>query len=203
VYYGFIYEGARAGNPMVKFTFIKGEGEDTFVAAGAYYENGRYWDYKIAGNWSPPLEDGKIPVKMKMDEYIVLEGTFDPEENSMRGETTESFGIPRVFVLKRDQDFVRFYPAPCVVNARARWEFATTSVLDRIRQRAWSSKRILKKMKDRRRLTELTLREHCGRPLRKEERDELSTFSPGLYESDTQFYCSLINLHLKKIAMFK
>jgi hypothetical protein len=203
MYYGIIYEGAQAGGPMMKLTFIKGESESKFVAAGAYYQDGRYWDYKIAGSWSPPLEDGKIPVKMKMNEYIVLEGTFDPEENSMRGETTETFRTPRAFVFKRDPGFVRFYSAPCVVNARARWEFATTSVLDRIRQRAWSSQRILKRMKDGRRFMDLTLRGHYGRRLEMEESDEASTLFPGLYESDARFYRSLINVHLKETTIFE
>jgi hypothetical protein len=203
VYYGFKYEGGRTEEPMRKFTFTMGEDEGTFVVAGEYYQDDRYWDYKITGSWSPPLEDGKIPVKMKFNEDTGLEGIFDPEENSIRGETIETYGTPRTFVFKRDPDFVRFYPAPCVINARTRWGFATASVLDRIRQRAWSSKRILKKMKDRRRFTELSLREHCGKPLRREERDELFAFFPGLYKCDMQFYGSLINLHLKKIAIFE
>jgi hypothetical protein len=197
-----MYGEERASDPMVKFTFIKGEGERTFFAAGAYHRHGRYWDYEITGIWFPPLEDGKIPVEMTIDGAVLLEGTFDPEDNSMRG-TTYVYGTEGVFVFKRDPDFVRFYPSPCVVNARTRWEFATTSVLDRVRQRVWSSKRISKRIEAGGRFMELTLRNYYGRPLEWEEFNELLTLFPSLYESDIQFYHSLINVHLKDTTIFE
>lgn len=182
---------------MMKFTFSKGEGEGTFVAAGVHYRDGRYRDYKIAGNWSLPLGDGKIPVEMYLNDVTLLEGVFDPEENSMRGTT----GTVGGFVFKRDPDFVRFYPSPSNVNARTRWEFATTSVLDRVRQQAWSLQRILKKIKVGRRFMELTLRQYYGRYLEEEEFDEFFTLFPGL--SDTRFYRSIINLRLKETTIFE
>jgi hypothetical protein len=187
---------------MTKFAFIKGESKRAFFADGVYYEDGRYLDYKIVGSWSPPLEDGKIPVIMEIYGYRVhvLKGTFDPEENSMRGEDTKS---GQAFVFKRDPDFVRFYPSPHFNNARTRWEFATTSVLDRIRQRAWSSKRILKRMEDGRRFMEFMFQGKHWRPPRREEVVELFASFPGFYESDTRFYRSLFNLYLKKTPVFK
>ena len=88
-----------------------------------------------------------------------LRGLFDQEENSLKG-TMEmpNSKLVREFVFKRDPDFVRFYPTPSVINARTRWEFAVTSTLDHVRRHAWSSQRMLRKLKDGKRFMKLTLR---------------------------------------------
>jgi hypothetical protein len=111
-------------------------------------------------------------------------------------------GLSGEFVFKRDPDFIRFHPAPSTISARKRWEFVTTSVLDRIRREAWSSKQILKRLKNRRRYMELALRRFYGRSLNQEEERELLALFPGLYESDAQFYASLISIHLSNATIF-
>jgi len=205
VYYGFIYEHGRPLDPMIKFTFSKGEDENTFVAVGTHYRSGKHKNYKITGKWSSPSEDGKIPVELKII-YITtwadieLTGVFDPEENSLRGTILiQSDGATGEFVFKRDPEFVRFYPAPSIINARKRWEFATTSVLDRVRRMAWSPTCILKRIKDGKRYMELSLRlNYYGRDLTEDEVAEFLALFPILYEADTRFYASLININLSR-----
>ena len=195
-------------DPMIKFTLDRGEGENTLIAAGTHYRSGALKNYKITGKWSPPSEDGKIPIELKIvyaTTYfdIELTGVFDPEENSLRGTmlipTDEATGD---IVFKRDPDFVRFYPAPSVINARKRWEFATTSVLDRIRREAWSPTYILKRIKDGKRYMELSLRlKDYGRDLTEDEVTEFLALFPVLYEADARFYASLINIDLSRIPI--
>ena len=187
---------------MIRFTLNKGEDENTFVDAGAHCLAGDYKDYKITGKWSPPSEDGRIPVELKITypvarTSIELTGVFDPEENSLRGTTlSPAYGVAGEFVFKRDPDFIRFYPAPSAMNARKRWEFATTSVLDRIRRNAWSSARIFKQIKDGKRYMDLVRKQKYGRyPIRV---DEMVGFRAALYEADVRFYASLINVSLSR-----
>jgi hypothetical protein len=192
-------------DPMIKFTFSKGEDENAFVAAGTHYRSGYHKNYKITGKWSPPSEDGKIPVELKIV-YITtwadieLTGVFDPEENSLRGTMLiPNDGATGEFVFKRDPEFVRFYPAPSVINARKRWEFATTSVLDHIRRKAWSPTCILKRIKDGKRYMELALKlNYYGRDLTGDEVTEFLALFPVLYEADTRFYASLISIDLSR-----
>ena len=188
-------------DPMIKFTFTKGEEENTFVAAGTHYQSGDYKDYKIAGkSRSPPSDDGRIPVDLNIGHLttwadIELTRFFDPEENSLRGTMLiPTYGTTGEFVFKRDPDFVRFYPAPSVIDARKRWEFAMTSVLDRIRRKTWSPLCILKRIKDRKRYIELALRfDYYGKDLDEDEETEYFTLFPVLYEADVRFCASLIN----------
>lgn len=193
----------------MKFSFSEGEGEHTFVAAGSHFRGQVFKDYKITGHWSPRSQDGSIPVEMKItynmkgQDDTKLKGVFDPEENSLRGVAIEQFRrTTGEFVLKRNPDFVRFCPPPSITNAWRRWIFATTVVLDRVRQQAWSSKRILKRIKDRKRFVELGVRRHCTTNFSKdEERDFLALFR-SLYEADVQFCASLINVKLSKTILF-
>lgn len=208
MYYGFIYEDGKPMDPMIKFTFDKGEGENTFIAAGVHYRSGTHKNYKITGKWSPPSEDGKIPVELKIvyaTTYfdVELTGVFDPEENSLRGTMLiPTDGATGEFVFKRDPDFVRFYPAPSITNASKRWEFATTSVLDRIRRKAWSPMYILNRIKGGKRYMELSLRlKDYGRDLSTDEVAEFLALFPVLYEADTRFYASLINIDLSRIPI--
>lgn len=195
---------------MIKLTFSKGEGESTFVAIGSHFRESWYKHCKVAGNWSPRREDGKIPIEFKIIYSSVdwgnaeLRGLFDPEENSLRGamEMTNS-KFTGEFVFKRNPDFVRFYPAPSVISARKRWEFAVTSILNRVRRQAWSSKQILKKLKDGKRFVDLTLRDsYYGMDLALDEEEELLDLFPGLYEADAQFYASLIDINRRKNPTF-
>jgi len=192
-------------DPMIKFTFSKGEGENTFVAAGTHYRTGDHKNYKITGKWSPASGDGRIPMELKIVYTttwadIELTGVFDPEENSLRGTMLiPNDGATGEFVFKRDPDFVRFYPAPSVINARKRWEFATTSVLDRIRRKAWSPTCILKRIKDGKRYIKLSIGlKYYGRDLTEDETNEFLALFPTLYEADTRFYASLINIDLSR-----
>ena len=209
MYYGFMYLHGRPAYPMIRFTFSRGEGENVFVAAGAHYPSNKYENYTITGNWGPPSEDGKIPVELKMAYKTAdwadakLEGVFDPDENSLRGIVVIVLDeLTGEFVFKRDPDFVRFYPAPSVINARKRWEFATTSVLDGVRQNAWSTRRILKKIRDGKRYMYLALRGYYGKGWREEEAEEFVNLFPGLYEADAQLYASLINIEVVKTPIF-
>ena len=190
---------------MIKFNFDKGEDENTFTATGTHYRSGWYKNYKITGKWSPPSEDGKIPVELKIVytstwAEIELTGVFDPEENSLRGTMLiPNDGSTGQFVFKRDPEFIRFYPAPSVINARKRWEFATTSVLDRIRRKTWSPVCILKRIKDGKRYMELAIMfSHYGRDLTDDEKTEFFALFPVLYEADTRFYASLISIDMSK-----
>lgn len=189
-------------DPMIKYVFSKGEEDNTFVAAGTHYRCGMLKNYKITGKWSPALEDGKIPMEMKIVyltkwSSIELTGVFNPEENSLRGTlVSSSDGSKGEFVFKRDPNLVKFYPAPSVINARKRWEFATASVLDRIRREAWSPAYILKRIRDGKRYKELSLRFDYGRPLTGDELTEFDSFFPVLYEADVRFYASLIRINM-------
>ena len=192
-------------DPMIKFTFNKGEDGNTFVAAGTHYLRDRHKDYKITGKWSPPSDDGKVPVELKLNyptmwADIELTGFFDPEEDSLRGTMLiPNDGATGEFVFKRDPDFVRFYPAPSVIDARKRWEFATTSVLDHLRRKAWSPLCILKRIKDGKRYMQLSLRlNYYGRDLDEDEVTEFLALFPVLYEADTRFYASLISIDLSR-----
>ena len=194
---------------MIKLALTAGDGERTFVSAAAHHRGGRYKHCKITGNWGSPSEDGKIPLEIKMTygygEIVdtELKGVFDPEENSLRGATTlPSQGLVGEFVFKRHPDFVRFYPAPSIINARKRWKFATTSVLDHVRRQAWSPDYILKRIKDGKRYMELALRGYYGKSLTKDEKEEYHALLLNLYEADAQFYASLIRINLSKIPVF-
>ena len=205
MYYGFTYRNGKPTRPMIKLTLIKGDEGNTFAAAGTHYRYGQFMNYKITGRWSPPSEDGKIPVELKIIYITVtwdeleLTGVFDPEENSLRGITCASADeVTGEFLFKRDPDFVRFYPAPSVISARKRWEFATKAVLDRIRREAWSPAYVLKRIRDGKRYKDLSLRLYYGRALDEDELAEFLSLFPVLYEADARFYASLIRIHLSK-----
>lgn len=202
---------------VIKLTLTKGENEHAFVAAGVHYRGGWYQKHKITGNWSPPSEDGKIPVEFKIEytmgtTYVELKGVFDPEENSLRGTAEESylggvecapiFQAKGVFVFKRDPELVRFYPNPSVTNARKRWEFALTLVRDRVRRQAWSSKQISQRIRDRRRFMELTLKHHHGKRWTDDERAEYVAILPRFYAADAEFCASIIIIKMSKVVVY-
>ena len=194
---------------MMKFSLSEGEGERTFLAAGAHYsvtyEN---YNYQITGTWGPPSKDGKIPVEFKITYYFNewlnadLKGVFDPEESSLRGTTTSMGTEPGEFVFKRDSDLVRFYSAPSVTDVRKRWEFVKMLILDRVRRQAWSSKQILKAVKDRKRFIELSIKGYYGRFMTRDENREFSDLLFGLREEDVRFFASIINIRLSKMVKF-
>lgn len=193
---------------MIKLSLDKGEKEQTFVASGTHYVGSWEQNYEITGNWGSPLADGRIPVVLKMAYKAArwcdmeMEGVFDPEQNSLRGTSSGKYMSPGDFLFKRDPDFVRFYPAPSFINARRRWEFALTAVLDRVRRQSWSPKRISKQIKDGKRYMELVIRRRYGRKPTWGEVSELLDLLPGLYEADARFYASLINIHLSNTYIF-
>ena len=200
-----MYEFEQPMDPMIKFTFSKGEDENTFVAVGAHYRHTAMYDYKITGKWSTPSDDGKIPVELKivyttMWADMELTGDFDPEENSLRGISfIPAYSVTAHFVFKRDPDCVRFYSSPSFMDARKRWEFATALVLDCIRRRAWSPVRILKRIKDGKQYMNFVLRrDYYGRDLSADESAEFHALIPVLYEADVRFYTSLINFNLSR-----
>ena len=209
VYYGFIYQDGKPAEPMFRITLTRGEVERTLLATGGHYRGSRYKSYKVTGHWSAISEGGKTPVELKFAysakdwANTELKGTFDPEESSLRGTIVmPNSNRSGEFVFKRDPDFVRLYPAPSAINARKRWEFAITSVLDRVRQEAWSSRYIHKRLKDRKRYMELVIRRYYGRNLTGDEEKELIALFPGFYEADAKFYASLVSIHLSKTIIF-
>ena len=207
VYYGFIYSYQEVRDHMMKFTFSEGESERSFVATGAHFKEMEYKDYELVGNWSLGSQDGKIGVEMKITygdedyDYVELEGVFDPEENSLRGTAVMSLGTGE-FVFKRNPDFVRFYPVPSVTNARKRWEFAITAVLDRVRQQAWSSKRIFKRIEDRKRFMELVIQRYHGKMPTVDEFHESGSLFYRLDEADFRFCASLVKIRLSRTPLF-
>ena len=205
-YYGFIYEDGEIFQPMTKWTLNRGSGDNSIVASGTHYDTGYHKLYTLTGTTGPP-EDGKMQVELKVGYAaiypdITMKGHFDLEENSVRGTLTMSDGTQGEFVFKRHPDFVRLYPVPSTTDARARWKFATTVVLDRIRRESWSPMYILKRIKDGKRYMELALRdEYYGKELNDDETDEYCSLLHSLYEADAQFYASLINIKLSKIPI--
>lgn len=197
-------------DPMTKLTFGKGEGKYTIVGAGSHFRDSWYTPYEITGSWNPRSVDGKVPVEFKitygsMDwRNIELKGLFDPEENSLRGYLDMPISkLTGEFVFKRDPDLVRFYPAPSAISARKLWEFAIKSVLDRVRQQAWSSDRIIRKIQDGKRFMILTLMDsYYGIDLTVDEENELLAIFPILYEADAQFYASLISVNRSRTPTF-
>jgi len=202
-YHGFIYMGGKPVGPMRSWTLNRGSEDNSIIASGTHYQSGYHKLYNITGT-TGPLESGKTPVDLKITymgrwHYITMAGHFDPEENSLRGTATWQGGSLGEFVFKRNPDFVRFYPAPSTVDARARWKFATTVVLDRIRRQSWSTSYILKRIKDGKRYTELGLKDkHSEDNLDGGELDEYHHLLSSFYEADVRFYAPLINFSIKR-----
>ena len=205
-YYGFIYEDEEPSGPMIMWTLNRGDEENSIVASGTKYRWGYHKTYTLTGT-TGPAEGGKIRVDLKINYAsmwlsISMTGYFDLAENSLKGTMTKSDGTPGEFVFKRDPDFVRLYPAPSTINAKARWKFATTVILDRIRQQSWSPSYILKRIKDGKRYMTLAIRDqYYGKKLNDDETDEYTGLLSSLYESDARFYASLINIELSKVPI--
>lgn len=195
---------------MMKISFVQGEDQHTFVGSGSHFRDSQYRKYEITGNWSPQSVDEQITVELKITygpedwRNTDLFGLFDSEENSLRGTMVAPVSQLRgEFVFKRDPEFVRFYPSPSFTNARTRWDFATTSVLDRLRRQTWSIKRIYGLISDGKRFVELTLRDnHYGLDLSAEEEEELVTLFQRLHEADVRFYASLLKIRISKAPAF-
>ena len=206
-YYGFIYdEEAVPRGPMVKWILNRGSEENSIVASGAHCQAGYHKTYALTGT-TGALEGGKMRVDLKIV-YVVMwlgvsmTGYFHPEENSLKGTVTMSDGTPGEFVFKRDLNFVRYYPAPSTIDAHARWKFATTVILDRIRRKSWSPTYLLGRIKDGKRYMELALRDdYYGKKLNDGELGEYNNLLSSLYETDARFYASLINIKLSEVPI--
>jgi len=191
---------------MTKWTLNRGSEDNSVVGSGTHYDTGYHKLYTLTGT-AGVLEGEKTQVDLKVGYAavwpdITMKGHFDLEENSIRGTLTMSDGTRGEFVFKRDPDFVRLYPAPSTTDARARWKFAATVVLDRIQRQSWSPTYILKKIKDGKRYMELALRdEYYGKELDDDEWDEYRSLLSSLYEADARFYASLINIKLSKVPI--
>jgi hypothetical protein len=206
MYYGFIYVNDRLLGPMMKWTLDRGSEENTIAASGAHYFSGYQKAYTLTGT-TGALESGKMPVDLKISyralwSEISMTGYFDLEENSVRGTLTMSNGNRGEFVFKRDPDLVRLYPVPSTIDTKARWRFATTVILDRIRRQSWSPSYILKRIKDGKRYMELAIRDsYYGKLVEDDEMDEYCDLLASLYEADSRFYASLINIKLSKVPI--
>jgi hypothetical protein len=206
MYYGFVYADDRPTGPMTKWTLDRGSEENSIVASGTHYFSG----YQVActlNGTTGALEGGKMGVNLKIRytalwSDIGMSGHFDLEENSVRGTLTMSNGNRGEFVFKRDPDLVRFYPVPSTIDAKARWRFARAVILDRIRRQSWSPSCILKRIKDGKRYMELAIREsYYGKGLNDDELDEYYDLLVSLYEADSRFYSSLINIKLSEVPI--
>ena len=204
-YHGFIYEGEKPAGPMRSWTLNRGSEENSIVASGTHYQSAYSKPYTLTGT-TGPLEGGKMSVELRVSsdgwQDITMTGHFDPEENSLRGAATWEYGPPGEFVFKRDPDFVRLYPAPSTIDARARWKFATTAILDRIRRQSWSTSNILERIKNGKRYMELAIKDkHSGKKLDDDELDEYCDLLSSLYEADAQFYASRIRIKLNETTI--
>jgi len=205
-YYGFVYDETKPTGPMIMLTLSRGSEGNSITASGTHYRSGYHKTYTLTGT-TGTLEDGQMQVDMTVEymatwSHLALAGYFDPEENSIKGTLTFSDGIPGEFVFKRNPDFVRLYPAPSIIDARARWRFATKVILDRIQRRSWSPSYILKRIKDRKRYMDLSLRyDYYGKKFDGDESDEYKDLVSSLYETDARFYASLINIKLSKVPI--
>ena len=205
-YYGFIYRSGKPLGPMRSWTLSRGSEEDSIFASGTHYQSGYQKPYTLTGT-TGPLKDGKLPVDLKVGysngwQHITMMGCFDPEENSLRGTATWIDGPQGEFVFKRDPDFVRFYPAPSTIDARVRWKFAMTVILDRIQRELWSPSYILRRIKDGKRYMELALRDdYYGKSLDSDEQGELNDILSSLYEADARFYVSRINVKVCEVTI--
>ena len=208
-YYGFIYmdnDDSEPNDPMIKWTLNRGGEENSIVASGTHYRSGSYKTYTLTGT-TGALEGGKMRVDLKIDYastwYSVnLTGYFYPEEESLKGTMSMPEEISGEFVFKRDPDLVRFYPAPSTIDANARWKFATTVILDRIRRQSWSPSYILKRIKDGKRYMQLAVRyDYYGRDLDGDELNEFNDILSSLYEADARFYASVIKIKLSQIPI--
>ena len=191
---------------MIMLTLNRGSEENSITASGTHYSSGYHKTYTLTGTVAV-VEGGFIQVDMTF-EYaatwggLALAGYFDREENSIEGILTFSDSTPGEFVFKREPDFVRLYPAPSTIDARARWKFATAVILDRIRRQSWSPSYILKRIKDGKRYMDLSIRyEYYGKKLCGDEFDEYCDLVSSLYDADAQFYASLINIKLSKVPI--
>ena len=202
-YHGFVYFGGKPLGPMRSWTLNRGSEENSIVASGTYHQSGYYKLYTLTGT-TGPLEGGKTPVDLKITyigryQYATMAGHFDPEENSLRGTVTWQGGSVGEFVFKRDPDFVRFYPAPSAIDARARWKFATGVILDRIRRESWSTSHILKRIKDGKRYAELAAKDkHLKKTFDGGELEEYHNLLSSIDEADARFYAPRINFNIKQ-----
>ena len=197
-YHGFIYQGGRPVAPMIKWTLNRGSEENSIVASVTFYQSGLRVEYTGTGT-AGPLENGRMRVNLNIHclngwQEITMTGHFDPEENSLRGTAVWEEGDEGEFVFKHDPDFVRFYPAPSTIDARARWKYVTTVILDRIRRQSWSSSYVLKRIKDGKRYMELAVRED----LSNDESDEFLSLVSSIYEADARFYTSRIKIKMSE-----
>ena len=187
-------------------TLNRGSEENSITAPGTHYRSGYHKTYTLTGTVAV-VESGFIQVDMTFQYAatwggLALAGYFDREENSIEGILTFSDSTPGEFVFKREPDFVRLYPAPSTIDARARWKFATAVILDRIRRQSWSPSYILKRIKDGKRYMDLSIRyDYYGKKLGGDEFDEYCDLVSSLYDADAQFYASLINIKLSKVPI--
>jgi len=205
-YYGFVYEDGKPVGPMKSWTLGRGSEENSIVASGTHYRSGYQKPYTLTGT-TGPLEDGRLSVDLKVNysngwQCVTMMGCFDPGENSLRGAVTLPDWSQGEFVFKRDPDFVRFYPAPSTIDARARWKFVMTVTLDRIRRQSWSPSYIFKRIKDGKRYMELALRDdYYGKSLNGDEQGEFNDLLSSLYEADARFYASRINTKVCEVTI--
>jgi len=188
------------------WTINRGSEEGSITASGTHYRSGYHKVFDLTGT-TGALEGGKMQVYLTIDYVttwggLAMEGYFDSEENSLKGTLTFSDDTPGEFVFKRHPDFIRLYPAPSTIDARTRWKFATTVILDRIRRQSWSPSYILKRIEGGKRYMDLSLRfEYYGKKLEGDELDEYHGLVSSLYDTDARFYASLINIKLSKVPI--
>ncbi|KAK0194918.1 hypothetical protein F5146DRAFT_924474 [Armillaria mellea] len=177
------------------------------------------WTMNISGD----IKGGnKVYIRLAFEDgdFVDLTGDLDDEKGIIKGwckyikgsTDPESENYYYKFILRRTPaSLCRFLPGdqrdlPAAEEedarsrARARWRFACTSVLDRMRRRTFSWKFLKDRFAERRRFLELAVRQRCVDetyspriPLSEEEQQELFRLNCTICPMDSQYYYSFVD----------
>ncbi len=177
--------------------------------------------------------DGKSSSSLQNDETEAADeghsGTASPESHeadvhhddsqapdSSGSADPESEDYHYKFILRRTPaSLCRFLPGDPRVppvpdesaksHAMAQWNFAYTSVRDRMRRKSLSWQFVRDKFAERRRFLDLAIRERCSmynycprRPLSEEEEQELHRLRCTICPMDSQYYYSFVDDHITR-----
>ncbi|KAK0213335.1 hypothetical protein DFS33DRAFT_1249993, partial [Desarmillaria ectypa] len=176
------------------------------------------WTMNISGDRSSTLQNDETNATEENQS-----GAADPESNeadvdndasqasdSSGSTDPESEDYFYKFILRRiPASLCRFLPGDprdlpaadedAESRARARWRFACTSVLDRMRRKSFSWKFLKDRFAERRRFVELAVRERCmdenycpRNPLSEEEQQELYRLRCTICPMDSRYYYSFV-----------
>ncbi|KAJ7228211.1 hypothetical protein GGX14DRAFT_346568 [Mycena pura] len=136
-------------------------------------------------------------------------GSWNSETQSLSGtwgEESDARTHPGVFIFKRTlPDCMCFYPAPAVLQAnqsRALWQFAIAAVRHGVRREAWSWTFFEQRAANRKRFTELYIRNtRFGKPLSRSEEEELGLLKKSFTVADRLCHNVFISFNANVIAV--